>query len=59
MRVTLRAAKRTSTIQYVGDLFANKLDEVLTLIEIGLREKGKDMAGMVFVPAFFLCLKLP
>ena len=31
MRITLRAAKtkRTSTMIYVSDLFANKLDEVL------------------------------
>ncbi len=30
MRITLiRAAKRTSTMIYVGDLFANKLGEVL------------------------------
>ncbi len=31
----------------------------VTLIKISFREKGKDLAGMVFVPAFFLCLKLP
>ena len=61
MRITLRAAKRTSTM-ICRRSFCKQIGRSpirVTLIEIGLREKGKDLAGMGLFPAFFLCLKLP